>query len=170
MSSHLIPKRETESVVHIRTHSGSRALRQRVTEYEGSILDLLERPKWFAEAKCRGVGGDLAHPTTGGRPERSPARQFIRIYCNHCKVTRQCLEYALDFEASTGPVGVWGGYTSYERRRMVRKRKGKPTHTELEARGLLLHAQGLTCLQIAERMGMHIRTVEGWVKAAREAP
>lgn len=166
----LVPNRETETIVTVRMRHGARALRQRVGEFdEPSILDLLERPSWFNDAKCRGVGGNLSHPTTGGRPESSASRLFIRIHCDRCTVKNECLDYALRFEVTTGPTGVWGGYTAFERRRMIRRRRGQPTQTELERRGVELHRQGLSCPAIAQRMGVHERTVQQWVKASRPA-
>ena len=71
------------------------------------------RPTWHAQAACRGTGVDSFIPEPGTSTE--PAKAI----CAVCSVRAPCLRYAL---ADPQMVGVWGGTTAKERRRM---RQGK---------------------------------------------
>ena len=166
MSAHLIPQRETETIQHIRAHNGARALRQHSDEW-GDVIDLLARPEWFEQAKCRGVGADKSHPKSGGYPGMSETRIFIRKHCDHCTVRRQCLDWALKHEASAGVHGVYGGTTPDERRQMLRVRRGAKPLTDRERRAVEMFRHGHTVKEIAERMSVHERTVQYWVRGVR---
>lgn len=69
--------------------------------------------EWMNRALCREVGGDLFFPDSGGDPTDA------KRVCRRCPVNTQCLDYALQFSV----LGVWGGTTECERRRMRRERK-----------------------------------------------
>ena len=56
------------------------------------------RPRWMADAACRGVGADLFFPAQGG------STGAARAYCQRCAVVDECSEYA----AANHEVGVWG--------------------------------------------------------------
>lgn len=72
------------------------------------------RPAFTAQAKCRGVGGDVMFPSdwTG--------LLAARALCAECPAKDPCLEYALDNHIDHG---VWAGTSERERRRM-RARRG----------------------------------------------
>lgn len=70
-------------------------------------------PKWYRHALCIGKSGDLFF-------EEGVRRLVIeaKSYCRVCPVREQCLQHAYDHEE----IGVWGGTTTTERRREVRRR------------------------------------------------
>jgi WhiB family transcriptional regulator, redox-sensing transcriptional regulator len=79
-------------------------------ENEPSLEALLRRPWWHQRAACRGVGHKAF---MARRHERYDGREL----CGRCPVRRECLEFAL---ADTELVGMWGGTTELDRRRMRR--------------------------------------------------
>jgi|TARA_Y100000296_G_C5104224_1_gene221641 WhiB family redox-sensing transcriptional regulator len=66
---------------------------------------------WVEDAKCRGEDVNLFHPVKGVGMIEIQSRA-VEI-CNMCKVRKQCLEYSVK---NMEEVGVWGGYTSRQRR------------------------------------------------------
>jgi WhiB family redox-sensing transcriptional regulator len=77
------------------------------------LAQLLNRPRWHAEAECRGEGTD-AFITD------KPSEDVLEL-CRRCLVREECLEFALEDESA---VGVWDGTTEVERRAW---RKAKQT-------------------------------------------
>jgi hypothetical protein len=77
-------------------------------ELYGDLHALLERPAWQAQARCRGFGTDSFF-TEGG------ASQHAKAVCSPCPVRTECAE------AGMGEVGVWGGMSERERRRLARE-------------------------------------------------
>jgi len=69
---------------------------------------------WLADAACRGTATALFFPTTAAGV--GPAEEV----CAACPVRVECLEYAI---ATRQPDGVWGGLTSVERHRLLRRRQ-----------------------------------------------
>lgn len=69
---------------------------------------------WRAKANCRGVAPDLFFP------ERGESTTDARRVCAGCVVREECLDYAL---TDSGTVGIWGGKSERERRRMRRARQ-----------------------------------------------
>jgi len=63
---------------------------------------------------CRGLDASIFYPETDD--EADVAKQV----CAECGVREACLEYAL---ARREKVGVWGGATERERRRILRQRR-----------------------------------------------
>ena len=63
---------------------------------------------------CRGLDAGIFYPDTD--EEAEVAKQV----CQECGVQAACLEFAL---ASREKVGVWGGATERERRRILRQRR-----------------------------------------------
>ncbi len=78
---------------------------------------LLKRPAWHAQAACRGQGHERWFPTRG-----NPATDAKAI-CAGCPVQEPCLAAAM---AEPLTVGIWGGTTGKERRRM---HQGRPAAT-----------------------------------------
>lgn len=71
------------------------------------------RPSWFKFARCRGVSSDLFF-------EEGVKRLVIegKSYCYRCPVRVDCLEHAIDHDE----IGLWGGMTTSERRKEIRRR------------------------------------------------
>lgn len=77
--------------------------------------DLRGRPAWHEAAACRGKPTDWWLPV-GGRGSRPPPEALA--LCRSCAVRAECLA-----EALTDPqtMGIWGGTTEGERRRIRRR-------------------------------------------------
>lgn len=75
---------------------------------------VLRAPAWYKQAVCVGVSGDIFF-------EEGVKRLVIeaKTYCYRCPVRIQCLEYAIKAEEH----GIWGGMTSTERRKEIRRRR-----------------------------------------------
>lgn len=74
---------------------------------------------WWDFAACLGTDTEAFFPARGG------SITYPKRLCRRCPVTAQCLEDALEFEATHvgGPVGVWGGLSPDERRRLKRSQE-----------------------------------------------
>lgn len=83
-------------------------------------------PEWMAEAACRGVSTDVMvpRPPTRGRPEDELRYhrdvRAAKAICAGCAVVEPCLEWAI----TRREVGVWGGTSEQERRRIRDRRRG----------------------------------------------
>jgi WhiB family transcriptional regulator, redox-sensing transcriptional regulator len=75
-----------------------------------TLEDFLHRPRWHAEALCRGLTGIFfsAAPANLAR---------ARAICEACPVRQKCFDYAM---ADPDLMGLWGGFTEKERRAMRR--------------------------------------------------
>ncbi len=71
--------------------------------------------RWMLRAKCRGVDPEEFFP---GDSSGFAAAQRL---CANCPVRAECLEYAL---ANRIELGVWGGASQRERRRIACRRRG----------------------------------------------
>lgn len=69
---------------------------------------------WRDRARCRGMDPALFHP---GRGEDTTEPKRV---CAGCPVRDECLAYAL---ANGEKLGVWGGTSERERRRLRRQRR-----------------------------------------------
>ena len=63
---------------------------------------------------CRGLDAGIFYPETDDEAE------IAKEVCSECGVKAACLEYALSRREK---VGVWGGATERERRRILRQRR-----------------------------------------------
>lgn len=70
---------------------------------------------WRERGRCRGADPEVFFP----EDDEDPALAAKRI-CDPCVVRETCLEHAI---ATREKLGVWGGYTAKERRRLVRQRR-----------------------------------------------
>jgi WhiB family transcriptional regulator, redox-sensing transcriptional regulator len=70
--------------------------------------------KWRQLGACKGLEASIFYPDEGDDAE--DAKQI----CMGCGVRVACLEHAL---VAREKVGVWGGATERERRRIVRQRR-----------------------------------------------
>ena len=92
--------------------------------YNEANVFVYRTPRWYKQAKCVGVTGDIFF-------EEGVKRLVIEAkrYCYSCPVRVDCLEHAIKFEE----VGIWGGMTTTERRKEVRRRirsRGTPKQTK----------------------------------------
>jgi WhiB family redox-sensing transcriptional regulator len=69
---------------------------------------------FFEDAACNDVETDVFFPVSDTFAGEAKA------ICATCPVAEQCLEYAISTHQSDG---VWGGMTSIERHRLVRRRQ-----------------------------------------------
>lgn len=77
---------------------------------------------WQYDAACLGLVArtgedpffhpDTPKPSGSGKPSRV---KQAKTFCAVCKVRRECLDFALDNDC----VGVWGGTTERERKRLL---------------------------------------------------
>jgi WhiB family redox-sensing transcriptional regulator len=79
-------------------------------------LSMVERSStsWQQAARCRGIDPDVFHPQSDEEADEAKA------ICASCPVREPCLEYALVVREK---LGVWGGLTERERRRVLRHRR-----------------------------------------------
>ncbi len=73
--------------------------------------------QWMEQAACTKANPDLFFP------EPSPPKAHVeaaKAVCRACPVQSQCLEFAL---VNHENVGIWGGKTERERRRIARERR-----------------------------------------------
>lgn len=75
---------------------------------------------WMDEALCAQVGTEIFFPERGGNPHAAVS------VCRRCPVKQECLNHALDLEASSPlqVTGIWGGTTTKQRDRLRRALKG----------------------------------------------
>jgi WhiB family transcriptional regulator, redox-sensing transcriptional regulator len=69
---------------------------------------------WRDLGACRGLDPEVFFP------ESDEDAETAKAICDSCDVRIACLEHAL---ASREKVGVWGGTTERERRRIIRQRR-----------------------------------------------
>ena len=81
-------------------------------EVAQGVAFFLRRPEWQLHASCRGADTALFLSGRG----RSASSAAIAV-CADCLVRDECLEYAM---SDNEIVGVWGGTTTEERRRIRR--------------------------------------------------
>lgn len=79
----------------------------------GHALARLATPQpWKNDAACTGLDPDLFYPPpVGGRAQA----QAAKAVCAGCPVRLECLAYAL---ASGEELGIWGGLSERERRKI----------------------------------------------------
>jgi WhiB family redox-sensing transcriptional regulator len=71
---------------------------------------MLSHPEWHLRAACRGRRDVSWFPTAG-----RTAAPAVAV-CRTCPVREECLAWALS--QPLNPVGIWGGHTEDQRRRM----------------------------------------------------
>jgi WhiB family transcriptional regulator, redox-sensing transcriptional regulator len=70
--------------------------------------------KWRELGACKGLDPTIFYP------EDDDDADDAKTICSECGVRVSCLEHAL---ANREKVGVWGGATERERRRIIRQRR-----------------------------------------------
>ncbi|GAA2478357.1 MULTISPECIES: WhiB family transcriptional regulator [Actinomycetes] len=77
---------------------------------------------WREHAECRYEDPDLFFPIGSTGPAQVQAER-AKTVCERCPVRQECLDWALD----TGQgIGIWGGTTELERRRLRRRTRSRP--------------------------------------------
>jgi WhiB family redox-sensing transcriptional regulator len=72
---------------------------------------------WRAVAACLHADPDLFFPISAAGPSHAEVAQ-AKAFCAHCKVRRQCFDFA---DANAPVYGIWGGTTLEERQKMRRR-------------------------------------------------
>jgi WhiB family redox-sensing transcriptional regulator len=73
--------------------------------------------QWLNQARCLNEDPELFFPVGNTGPALEQIEQAKTI-CRQCKVSAQCLEYAIKENQDTG---VWGGLSEDERRSLKRR-------------------------------------------------
>lgn len=107
--------------------------------------------EWMDQALCAQTDPDLWYPEGSGQH----ARKALRV-CAQCPVLTECGEYAQDVEDATDGRrhGAWAGLSACQRSRKASASAAR------DAQIISLTAQGLTAVQIGERLGITGRTVD----------
>lgn len=107
--------------------------------------------EWMDDALCAQVS------TEEFFPEKGDSVAFAKTVCRGCPVRDECLRYALEQDIT---VGVWGGLSGFERRKLRegRDRRRVAAEANRDAVRRLIEA-GLTPGEIAEQVGVSTRTV-----------
>ena len=71
--------------------------------------------RWLEVGRCRGADPELFYPE-----DDEDEGVEAKAICAICPVREMCLEHAI---VNREKIGVWGGYTARERRRLVRQRR-----------------------------------------------
>ena len=86
------------------------AVRQRLGENNVSTHEL----EWRMLGACRGLDAGIFYP------DNDEDAEIAKQVCEQCHVRQTCLDFALSHREK---VGVWGGATERERRRILRQRR-----------------------------------------------
>jgi WhiB family redox-sensing transcriptional regulator len=70
---------------------------------------------WRERGRCKGADPEVFYP----EDDEDEALEAKAI-CAICPVRETCLEHAMTVREK---IGVWGGYTARERRRLIRQRR-----------------------------------------------
>lgn len=87
--------------------------------YQDGLTHVGRRDVDWSAAACRDSDPELFFPIGDGAPARRHI-QRAKAVCARCRVSAQCLEWAV---ATGVPEGIWGGHTERERRML---RHGMP--------------------------------------------
>ena len=71
---------------------------------------------WKQAGACRGLDATIFHPD----PTKGQTASQALAVCDGCVIQKKCLDFAL---SAREDVGVWGGTTERERRRIRRQRR-----------------------------------------------
>lgn len=84
-------------------------MQKQVTFTNGSLA-------WKQAGACRGLDAAIFHPD----PTKGQSASQALAVCGECVIQKKCLNFAL---SAREDVGVWGGMTERERRRIRRQRR-----------------------------------------------
>ena len=89
-----------------------------------------DHQNWRAKASCKDLTVEQVDEIFFVSVGKSAKR--ARVFCGNCPVQRQCLNYALYY----GEVGIWGGMTDNERKRLTSTLVGTLTRAQLQSIGV----------------------------------
>jgi WhiB family redox-sensing transcriptional regulator len=75
-------------------------------------------------AACAGMGPDLFFPPGERTEDVQEDVERAKLVCSACPVRLNCLAAALVFNTEDG---IWGGLTSVERRKLLRRQRPRGT-------------------------------------------
>jgi WhiB family transcriptional regulator, redox-sensing transcriptional regulator len=75
----------------------------------------MKHMQWRDRGRCKGANPSVFYPE-----DDEDEGLEAKAICAMCSVRETCLEAAI---ASREKIGVWGGYTARERRRLIRQRR-----------------------------------------------
>ena len=83
-----------------------------------ALGDLLPEEAWKLDALCRGIDDPIAvfFPASG-----QPGT-LAKALCRSCRVSAECLDFALEWPASHDS-GIWAGTNIRDRRALRRRRR-----------------------------------------------
>ncbi|MEV6504854.1 WhiB family transcriptional regulator [Streptomyces sp. NPDC051642] len=120
---------------------------------------------WMGDARCAQVDPDLWHPDESGATH---TYSDARCICRRCPVRQQCTDYATAIESDGDKKdrhGVWAGETKDERGARS-TRQARANRHEVIVR--LVERGGMNPQEIADHVGVTVRTVARITKAHRE--
>lgn len=79
-------------------------------------MDTQEQQRWRQHAACTGHPLDIFFPPRGDNQKQIATAKQI---CQECPVLNECRNYALGFDSGK-LIGIFGGLTQYERKRIQR--------------------------------------------------
>lgn len=82
---------------------------------KGVIVNERNEPPWRRQAACKGLDPTIFYPA-----DEDDECLEAKAVCAQCPVNDPCLEHALGVREK---VGIWGGCTERERRRIIRQRR-----------------------------------------------
>ena len=108
-------------------------------------LDFIPLIPKLPQAKCRDIDNpNLFFPES--RAEERKSLQAIRAMCDGCIERKECLDYALDQEI---PYGIWGGFTTEQRKRMLNTRYANAPKANNAEKIRVMFGSGCTPKEIA---------------------
>lgn len=70
------------------------------------------KPEWQDRARCKGMPQDGLFFATDSQEKHL---ELAKAICGRCEVSKECLDYAIEQKID---VGIFGGHTALERKRM----------------------------------------------------
>jgi WhiB family redox-sensing transcriptional regulator len=102
------------------------------------ILAAIDRSMpWVDDAACVDSDRNWVLDPVSDRNQAATIYSLL-VICAQCPVRKRCLEYALSSDIDC--VGVWGGSTTFERRRLLPGRHTPEWHYEDSRRRAITHA------------------------------
>jgi hypothetical protein len=113
-------------------------------------------PDFYQYAKCRGLDPAIFVPETLQPHNTKPAKQI----CNTCPVQTECLNHALTRQQTENLIGIYGGTTHIERRKILTG-KGQPAQpqTRTATHGTLYNYRQRKC-RCTLCKAAHARTIQ----------
>lgn len=132
-------------------------------------------PVWQTLGACRIEDAELFFPVGESAAALEQAEE-AKAVCRACLVVDRCLQWALETRQD---VGVWGGLSEQDRRRIHHRKRRSYDRGSLSAVDHILQvrlgeyreleAQGLEVAQIARALGTNVQTVHNVRQALAEA-